>query len=67
MHSRVALLPTGATCSKCLPAVIHAADEIQNGPERMTKYLVSILKCAQNVMQLPQVKVLAPVIFLILN
>jgi hypothetical protein len=63
----VALLPTGAIRSKCLPAVINVADEIQNDPERMTKHLVSALKCAPNVMQLLQPKFLAPVMFLILN
>jgi hypothetical protein len=42
------------------------ADEIQNGAERMTKYLVSVPKCAPKVMQLPQLKVLEDM-FLILN
>jgi hypothetical protein len=48
----VALLETGAVRSKCLPAAMNVADEIQNDPERMSKHLVSVLKCAPDLMQL---------------
>jgi hypothetical protein len=62
----VALLPTGAIRSKCLPAVMSVADEIQNDPKRMTEHLVSLLKYAPNVMQLPQL-IFLELMFLILN